>query len=335
MAWDCCENPGTRCEIAPMDLADLPKPGWDGEAIGRKAAAIPGLGCVYLERSYWNSLTPDARAWVYFHEVGHLEGAQCEPCADRRAGEWVSQLGLAPEVGALLAIDAGLEHRPVDKALRAFHAGFGGRAGALPLGLEGRRVLAFDEQQAQGYDSGNPVAITLAEVRSGILVNLDDAADWDNFFSVLESWAIGYTANRSYATMEAQQAIWEDRTTDGLPNANWASKGPAARPGYSEHQMGRAVDLTFATDAGREQAAETGEQNGIFRTAATERWHFAHGGARRYPLASDPLGNVGAALGSSPAPEAAPPGEPRADSSSRLLWIVIPLLILAWLLQDK
>lgn len=127
-----CDHPNRPCVIRPL-AGPHAFPGWtwDGEALGRKAASKPATGEVWIDKTYWESEpNPVARLGLYLHEIGHLEGANCEACADRRAGQWMRQLGLTDDHDAVDMFLRRIQHRNAGEAAENFHEGFQGVRGA-------------------------------------------------------------------------------------------------------------------------------------------------------------------------------------------------------------
>lgn len=99
---------------------------WDGPAVGKKAQAFPKSKAIFIDRAFWRSIpTVAGRAGLLAHERGHIEGAKCEPCADRRAGEILRREGWPTPRDAQVAALANLENRSPEKAAEAMGQGFG------------------------------------------------------------------------------------------------------------------------------------------------------------------------------------------------------------------
>jgi len=313
MAWAGCQA-DPPCVIQPRPLAAIPlPPQWDGPAKGRKAAAVPASNSLYIDQDWWGKAGPMTRLWTLFHEVGHLEGARCEPCADRRSGEWCRQLGVKDDSSALSAIGRTLQFRSPEKAKAAFHAGF------QQLGLD---TSVYSQQQVTGYRNGVPQQLTLYEVRPGAWVSGDSLPDWEALFTAAEAQGLGYSVTSSFRLMgqnddnasstppdptfgSSQIGLWNQRMNPPFPgnpipyqrgtvNATGAQLGEVAYPGWSEHQRGTALDLSFSNAQDYDTFAILGEQHNIYRDATGERWHYGWGGRRKVDIPGDPLGNLAA-----------------------------------------
>ena len=91
--------------------------------------------------------------------------------------------------------------------------------------------------------------------------------------------------NDSYRPLSVQQAYWNAHRNGTMPQ-------PVARPGYSRHGLGRAVDLPTAEmqRAVRIRGAEfgwgiAGSLGGLYSDAPTEPWHAVMNGNKLTPKA--------------------------------------------------
>lgn len=75
---------------------------------------------------------------------------------------------------------------------------------------------------------------------------------------------VSLTINSGFRTMEEQQYFWNCYQTGRCNNGNLA-----ARPGYSNHQNGRALDLTTSS-----WLANNAARFGFKRTVPSEAWHY-------------------------------------------------------------
>jgi hypothetical protein len=303
------------CRITPIPVEKWPKINFE-DGVDSKAYAIPDPtspedGFICADRELWNDHTPQGKIWTYCHELAHCEGARCEPCADFRAGEIIEQSGwsgIHPEdedgQSFLESIAETLQYRDPATAQRAFASGY------LGLGLD---TTDLETQDATFYVNAQPYSGKIVQIRSGIWVNDAHLDDWDGLFTMAAAAGINWTVNSSFRSMDQQITEWNKRhlqTWDQNPSANAAvddvavsNLGPAAVPGFSEHQQGNAVDLSFDSDDSRDQFAAMAEGFNIYRDAPSERWHFAWvdpgsypNGRRKYPLGGIPNtpGNIAA-----------------------------------------
>lgn len=117
------------------------------------------------------------------------------------------------------------------------------------------------------YDSGRSYSIEVIKIG-----NKPTALATGHAFLKMQQAAhaagVGLTINSGFRTMEEQQYFWNCYQTGKCNNGNLA-----ARPGYSNHQNGRALDLTtsgwLAKNAGR---------FGFKRTVPSEDWHYEYFG---------------------------------------------------------
>ena len=147
----------------------------------------------------------------------------------------------------------------------------------------------------QGYQGGNPVQIRLcalpnlpcptsAECNGGYNVNgangraLVNAAVSTNFYELVNAARsslrrdLWLTANSSYRTMEHQQALW---------NAN-PDPAAVARPGYSNHQMGLAIDFDIKGISETRSACIW--RDGVCTASGYDDWEWLNSNARRFGL---------------------------------------------------
>ena len=117
-----CTPPCTFTEV-PLEQIDVR---WDGPAVGRKALAYPKRKTIYLDSAFWLSVpSVVGRAGLLAHERGHIEGARCEPCADRRGGEILKREGWPTARDAQVVAIGRLENRDGQAAADELGQGFG------------------------------------------------------------------------------------------------------------------------------------------------------------------------------------------------------------------
>lgn len=134
--------------------------------------------------------------------------------------------------------------------------------------------IEIEPQQVIGYQNGRAIKLQVTEV-DGVLVEVNtakalmamkDAADKDGVY--LQAWS-GFRSN------EKQQELY-DAWKSGQGN-------PAAKPGYSNHQSGRAVDINLL-GVPKETYAWLLKHAGKFgfkRTVPSEPWHWEYTPPRR------------------------------------------------------
>lgn len=84
-----------------------------------------------------------------------------------------------------------------------------------------------------GYTKGKPVEIGVCEVYNAV-VNVRIAANYKALIDSAKKDGIGLSSSSSFRTMAKQRELWNGR--GGVP---------VARPGYSNHQMGLAIDFAY------------------------------------------------------------------------------------------
>lgn len=128
----------------------------------------------------------------------------------------------------------------------------------------GRRVAA--------YVNGQPRTITVVPVGNGQYLRADAARAWQRMQEAARAVGINLSATSGFRTMEQQQELYR-RYLNGTGNL-------AARPGYSNHQNGIAMDIGGVGGRGtaadrwlRANAARFG-----FRNLPSEYWHYDYVG---------------------------------------------------------
>jgi LAS superfamily LD-carboxypeptidase LdcB len=99
------------------------------------------------------------------------------------------------------------------------------------------------ESQETAYKNNNAYAITCCRVQ-GHLVEKNTAYDFLLMANAAAKDGITLRINSGFRTYEAQKKIWTDRQNPLVEKA----KGKAARPGYSNHQQGIALDIEVGMD---------------------------------------------------------------------------------------
>lgn len=121
--------------VPPCVIHELPVTLWppierDALGQGMKAAARRTEGRISVDSSFYDPLDSDiARLGLLCHEKAHLEGADCESCADRRGGQILKALGVGTDAPAVSMLLNSLVHRDNVKAARDFDEGYRGIRG--------------------------------------------------------------------------------------------------------------------------------------------------------------------------------------------------------------
>lgn len=119
-----------------------------------------------------------------------------------------------------------------------------------------------------GYVNGTPRNITVASVPNGKVMRSDAAAAYNRMYADAKAAGITLKVNSGFRTMAEQQALYR-AYQNGTGNL-------AAKPGYSNHQGGIAVDINVGgtgTSTYRWLAANASKY-GFARTVPSEPWHW-------------------------------------------------------------
>ncbi|WP_164018707.1 peptidoglycan-binding protein [Pyxidicoccus trucidator] len=121
-----------------------------------------------------------------------------------------------------------------------------------------------------GYVNGTPRNITVAAVPNGKVMRSDAAAAYNRMYADAKAAGITLKVNSGFRTMAEQQALYR-AYQNGTGNL-------AAKPGYSNHQGGIAVDINVGgtgTSTYRWLAANASKY-GFARTVPSEPWHWEY-----------------------------------------------------------
>lgn len=124
---------------------------------------------------------------------------------------------------------------------------------------------------ATGYAHGRPFIVDLVEVQPGQYLERDTAFAWQDMQAAAHDDGVELLINNAFRTMEEQTRLWEDLVTKRRTS-------PVAKPGYSNHQGGYAVDV--ANCANKLSAAYAWLQVnavkfGFANTVPSEPWHWS------------------------------------------------------------
>lgn len=256
------------CELRQVELADVTV-AMDGPAVGRKAVCFPRRRAIFLDSATWARISDvNGRRAVLFHELGHAAGARCERCADWYAGRQLRREGVATDRDALRTLLSLLDNRDPAQAAGDLHAGFGG--GRLCLELEGGAdpLAGAASRTVQGYRRGAAFPLVVRELAPGQWAEEATARAW--LAAEAEARA-GTAVESAFREMAKQEELYAGYKA-GKPGFNLA-----ARPGWSNHQEGTAVDGRWPSAEARERFAAVAAGHGLSRPVAGEPWHFVHG----------------------------------------------------------
>lgn len=122
--------------------------------------------------------------------------------------------------------------------------------------------------QMQAYDHGTPFTISVftingkrvAKATGDAFLKMRDAA---------EAAGVSLSINSGFRTEEEQQHLYSCYQTKSCNSGNLAAK-----PGYSNHQNGKALDLTTS-----DWLTQNAASYGFTRTVPSEAWHYEFNGA--------------------------------------------------------
>lgn len=121
-----------------------------------------------------------------------------------------------------------------------------------------------------GYDDGEPYRIRICEI-GGIRINSTISEQFLVMYNAALEAGVTLTATESFRTMERQEYFYNCFVTQTCNDGN-----RAAAPGYSNHQMGLAIDFEL-TPAIR-NFLETSPANFLQARVAGEPWHYSLSG---------------------------------------------------------
>lgn len=224
------------CDFVEVPLEDI-EVQLDGPAVGRKAVAFPARRQIFLDEAFWRSLRGvDERAAILAHERGHIEGARCESCADRRAGEILRREGHTQPRDAARALLGRLENRDGDAAANDLLDGYGlddlpsGPGYLLNVerarGVRGAKLLAFLRRlHAEG--------LTFGGVRYSVTVGVDGGVRTNARQGELYARGRSQLSTGEWTVTDAAKVVTHARTV-----------------GQSRHGSGDAVDLWVMLPSG-------------------------------------------------------------------------------------
>lgn len=149
-------------------------------------------------------------------------------------------------------------------------------AGAVITGLLGaglfrlyRWVEENTESDASGYVDGQPVSLRVVRI-DGKPVEVNTAAA----FKAMRSYAanedgIRLRVNSGFRTIEEQRYFHNCYTTCSCNDCHYAE-----RPGYSQHQSGRALDLNTSDEKVYQWLRRRARWFGFEETVQDEPWHW-------------------------------------------------------------
>lgn len=133
-------------------------------------------------------------------------------------------------------------------------------------------LVECNERQATGYRNGSAFSITLVTA-DGRPIEKGTAAAYGLMQAAAARQGVRIIINSGFRTMSEQQYLYACYT-----NCNCNSCNLAARPGYSNHQSGSALDLNTANSAVFNWLNANAGAYGFRRTVPSEPWHWEYFG---------------------------------------------------------
>lgn len=133
--------------------------------------------------------------------------------------------------------------------------------GALP-------AINCAEKQDTGYVKGEPFAITVVTV-DGKPVEVDTANAYYAMQQAAAADGVGIAIVSGFRTMAKQQELYNCYINCNCNNCNLAAK-----PGYSNHQSGHALDLNTGVASVKTWLENHAGEWGFARTVPKESWHY-------------------------------------------------------------
>lgn len=130
-----------------------------------------------------------------------------------------------------------------------------------------KESLGSAAQKVLAYVNGKAMEIVLVSIGQGHRLRADAAAAYERLAAAASADSVLLIINSSFRSMEEQQRLYAD----------WLSgkrTAVVARPGYSNHQAGLALDV----NGGKAQAwlRANGWRFGFYGTVPSEPWHWEY-----------------------------------------------------------
>ncbi|MDP2271417.1 MAG: M15 family metallopeptidase [Archangium sp.] len=133
-------------------------------------------------------------------------------------------------------------------------------------------LVTCDFRPNTGYRAGTPFALTLVTA-DGQPIEVNTANAYAVMQAAAASQGVQIRVNDGFRSPEQQQYFYSCYV-----NCNCNSCNLAARPGYSNHQSGTALDLNTSVTAVYNWLSANGAAYGFHRTVPSERWHWEYMG---------------------------------------------------------
>lgn len=133
-----------------------------------------------------------------------------------------------------------------------------------------RSGVSCTKQTVTGYRSGSPYKLQTVTV-GGKPTAIATAHAFFKWQAAADRAGVSLSINSGFRSMDQQRYLYNCYQTKRCNNGNLA-----ARPGYSNHQNGEALDLATSNWS---WVARTASQFGFRATVPKERWHYEYRGA--------------------------------------------------------
>jgi hypothetical protein len=154
--------------------------------------------------------------------------------------------------------------------------------GEEDLDREAEGVTSCTIKTATGYKSGSAFTIKVVTV-DGKPVELATAMAYVRMQAAAKKAGVGITIVSGFRTMAEQKYLYNCYLTGACNGGNLAAK-----PGYSNHQSGHALDLNTSSSGVYSWLTKHGGSYGFKRTVPSEIWHWEYWG----PLIAGPCTDV-------------------------------------------
>lgn len=218
----------------------------------------------------------DAKTWKALQKSFILSKKAAGPAQDvgERSRAVLHSEKLLKKLGFNPGKVDGLFDRNTQKASQRFEKKYGGgKDGAIgEAQLKKMEAVARQREgkKVDGYVNGVRRTITVKKVPGGKYMRSDAAAAFNRMHAAAKKAGITLTVNSGFRSMAEQRALYA-AYLNGTGNL-------AAKPGYSNHQGGIAVDINVGTTATSTYRwlANNAAKFGFKRTVPSEAWHWEY-----------------------------------------------------------
>jgi len=157
-----------------------------------------------------------------------------------------------------------------ERALRRFQRDRGlavnGRAGDGTIG-ELRKIAneLGETRRTTGWKHGYSFPLTLAPIGHGFELNVTAARDFRRMEAAARADGVTLQINSAFRSYEHQRRLYDTM-----------APGMAARPGYSNHQGGRSVDIDVVSDRTLNWLRRNAGRFNFTNDVPHEPWHWTH-----------------------------------------------------------